>query len=348
MADRREVLLRSITVAVSRGLELGPLTNPVVTRDMGEIRYLDHVDTDSLRARYASHDRFDLDAIVPIDYASAGRSVHQTVGVDAPFDYVVASHVIEHVPDVIAWFWDIRSVLTDGGVLTLAIPDHRRCFDALRSATVAADVIGAHLARATVPSPAQVFDHYASAVAWHGLISWGEEPPFGELVAVHSLDEAIATARSVTASGDYHDVHCWVFTPRSFCRLVATLQQLALVPFSIETCTDSIGGEFFVTMRAADPVSATVSAAAPTDVSWSSSRGSESAAVRSELAAVIVGRDRLRDELAATVASRSWRITAPLRRLNGFHSRRSAGSASSLSASSGSTRSQRSRQSSQR
>jgi Methyltransferase domain len=345
MADRREVLLRSISVATDKGLELGPLTNPVVTRDMGEIRYLDHVDTATLRARYASHDGFDLDAIVPIDYASAGRSLGDTVGPDAPFDYVVASHVIEHVPDLIAWFDDVRSVLHDDGVLTLAIPDHRRCFDALRSPTVAADVVGAHLARATVPSPAQVFDHYASAVAWRGLISWGEEPPFGELVAVHSLDEAITTAQSVTASGDHQDVHCWVFTPRSFCRLVAVLQQLALVPFSIEACTDTIGGEFFVTMRASAPLSATVTAAALAGVNWSSTRGSEAAAVRSQLADIEAERDRLRDELAATIGSRSWRITAPLRRLNALHSRRSTTSASG---SSGSTRSQRSRQSSQR
>ena len=106
---------------------------------MGDIRYIDHVDTDELRARYATHVGFDIDAIVPIDYVTHG-SIYDTVGPDIPFDYVIVSHVIEHVPDVVGWLGDIRSVLSDDGVLSLAIPDHRRCFDALRSPTVTADL----------------------------------------------------------------------------------------------------------------------------------------------------------------------------------------------------------------
>ena len=168
MADRTESLLSSIDVASSKGLELGPLAKPVVRRDMGDVRYLDHVDTDALRARYATHDGFDVDAIVPIDYVSINGSIHDAVSPDIPFDYVIASHVIEHVPDLIGWLRDIRGVLRDDGVLSLAIPDHRRCFDALRSPTVTADVIDAHLTKPTIPTPRQVFDHYSCAVAWHG------------------------------------------------------------------------------------------------------------------------------------------------------------------------------------
>ena len=166
MAGRTDSLLQSIDVRSSKGLELGPLINPVVRRDMGEIRYIDHVDTDTLRARYATHDGFDIDAIVPIDYVSTTGSIHDTVGPDIPFDYVIASHVIEHVPDIVGWLADIRSVLKDDGVLSLAIPDHRRCFDALRSPTVTADLIHAYLTKPTTPSPRQVFDHYSSAVGW--------------------------------------------------------------------------------------------------------------------------------------------------------------------------------------
>ncbi|HEY0521693.1 MAG TPA: methyltransferase domain-containing protein, partial [Ilumatobacteraceae bacterium] len=184
MPARTDSLLKSIDVATAKGLELGPLINPVVRKDMGDVRYIDHVDTDALRARYATHVGFDVDAIVPIDYVSNG-SIRDAVGGDIPFDYVIASHVIEHVPDVIGWFADIRSVLRDDGVLSLAIPDHRRCFDALRSPTVTADLIEAYLTKPTIPSPRQVFDHYSAAVAWRGMIAWEEEPPFSDLVLVH-------------------------------------------------------------------------------------------------------------------------------------------------------------------
>jgi Methyltransferase domain len=316
MADRTTQIVDSINLATAKGLELGPLINPVVRRSDGDIRYLDHVDTDALRARYASHAGFDLDAIVPIDYAIGSGSIQTAVGDDAPFDYAIASHVIEHVPDMISWLHDIRSVLVDGGVLSLAIPDHRYCFDALRSPTVAADLVHAYLDQATIPSPRQVFDHYSSAVHWRGLIGWGEEPPFGELVAAHGEPEAMERATAAAATGEYVDVHCWVFTPRSFCRVIDSLQRLHLVPFSVETCTATTGGEFFATLRTADPAAATVPA-----VVEGSPRAAEAAVVREELTAARAALASATAELAAMKRSRSWRITKPLRGLNTLRSR---------------------------
>lgn len=305
MPGRTDALLKSIDVATSKGLELGPLINPVVLREMGDIRYIDHVDTDALRARYATHVGFDVDAIVPIDYVSHTGSIHDAVGPDIPFDYVIASHVIEHVPDVIGWLGDIRSVLRDDGVLSLAIPDHRRCFDALRSPTVTADLIHAHLTTPTIPSPRQVFDHYSSAVAWRGLISWEEEPPFEELVLIHSETEALERATTASTSGDYLDVHCWTFTPSSFTRLFGALTRLRLVPFSLESCSETVGGEFFATLRVADAATAV----SPTVGDGLLPTASEHAAVRAELRAG-------GPELKRVLASRSWQVTGPLRAVN--------------------------------
>ncbi|MEP7201790.1 MAG: class I SAM-dependent methyltransferase [Ilumatobacteraceae bacterium] len=310
MADRTDQLLRSIDVATAKGLELGPLANPAVPREMGDIRYLDHVDTDALRARYASHDGFDVDAIVPIDYVSNG-SIRDAVSADVSFDYVIASHVIEHVPDLVGWLRDVRSVLRDDGVLSLAIPDHRRCFDALRSPTVTADVVEARLTKAATPSPRQVFDHYSSAVAWHGFIAWEEEPPFAELVPVHSEHEALERAAAAVSSADYQDVHCWVFTPSSFERLFNALRRLQLVPFALDHCSDTIGGEFFATLRVAD---ATDGSAVQVDAGLPA-RTSEHAVLRYEL------RDK-GGELTRTLSSRSWSLTRPLRALNRLRARR--------------------------
>jgi len=306
MPGRTDSLLRSIDVASSKGLELGPLINPVVRRDMGDVRYIDHVDTDELRSRYATHVGFDVEAIVPIDYVTHG-SIYDTVGPDIPFDYVIASHVIEHVPDVIGWLGDIRSVLRDDGVLSLAIPDHRRCFDALRSPTVTADLIHAHLTKPAIPSPRQVFDHYSSAVAWRGLISWDQEPPFAELVPVHSEAEALERATTASTSGDYLDVHCWMFTPSSFTRVFGALTRLHLVPFSLETCSDTVGGEFFATLRVSDPSNASAPPVAGDEGLLPTA--SEDAAVRAELRSG-------GPELKRVLASRSWQVTKPLRVAN--------------------------------
>ena len=310
MGSRTEALLESIDVPRSKGLELGPLANPVVHRDMGQVRYIDHVDTDTLRARYATHVGFDIDAIVPIDYVLGSGSIRDVVEADVPFDYAIASHVIEHVPDLIGWLGDIHDVLRDGGILSLAIPDHRCCFDALRSPTVTADLVHAHLTSARVPTSRQVFDHYSCAVAWRGLIGWDVEPPFDELTLVHSEAEALERATAVLDSGEYQDVHCWMFTPSSFSRVFAALQRLRLVPFTLERCSDTVGGEFFATLRAVPKGAGRAPGTAD---------GTELPTPASEHAHL---RLRLRNtetelaELRFRRSWKSWKVVQPLRMLN--------------------------------
>ena len=322
MADRIEMLVGTIDIAAAKGLELGPLAKPVVARGRGDIRYLDHVDTDALRRRYASHVDFDIEAIVDIDYAIGDGTIGEAVGADAPFDYIVASHVIEHVPDLIGWLDELRGILRDDGVLSLAVPDHRRCFDTLRSPTVVADLVHAHLTGATAPTPRQVFDHYSSAVSWRlGSIEWPFEPPFDELVPVHSEQDAMQRATSAGATGEYDDVHCWVFTPRSFQRVIAGLQRLGLVAFRLESCSESVEGEFFARLIATTAAEATGSAVAQGPVE--DLRAAEAATVRAELNEARRQLAEATAELTAMEQSRSWRITAPLRAFNARRARRS-------------------------
>lgn len=308
---RTEALLESIDVARSKGLEFGPLANPVVRREMGEIRYLDHVDTDSLRARYATHQGFDIDAIVPIDYVMDGGTIADVVEADLPFDYAIASHVIEHVPDLVGWLGEVHDVLRVGGVLSLAIPDHRKCFDALRSPTVVADVIHAHLTKATVPTPRQVFDHYSCAVAWRGLISWEVEPPFGELTLIHSEPEALERATDVLGSGEYLDVHCWTFTPSSFRHLFAALAGLQLVPFALERCSETVNGEFFAALRALPD-----GAAAPPRTHEASPSLPPPASEHARLRARLHDTETALAELQFQHSWKSWKVVQPLRMLN--------------------------------
>jgi hypothetical protein len=50
-----------------------------------------------------------------------------------------------------------------------------------------------------------------------------------------SVAEAITNAREVTAQGAYLDVHCWVFTPTSFARLMEQATAAGLARFA---CVD--------------------------------------------------------------------------------------------------------------
>ena len=81
--------------------------------------------------------------------------------------------------------------------------------------------------------------------AWQGNLD-----PFA-LKRKHTLDEAMAIARDVLATRRYHDVHCWVFTPRSFAELFEQASGLGLINFACEAFFDTelYQIEFFVQLR---------------------------------------------------------------------------------------------------
>ena len=39
-----------------------------------------------------------------------------------PVDFIVASHVVEHVPDLVTWLSELHSALTEGGQVRLCSP----------------------------------------------------------------------------------------------------------------------------------------------------------------------------------------------------------------------------------
>jgi hypothetical protein len=59
---------------------------------------------------------------------------------------------------------------------------------------------------------------------------------------------AINLARDAYESGTYHDVHCWVFTPAGFCRLLERLAYEALVRYRCDAFYDTQRYEFDFTV----------------------------------------------------------------------------------------------------
>ena len=178
---RNEKLLFSIDPATQSGIEIGPLDKPVVTRDIGPIRYVDYLSTKELQARYADDPSVDTDRIMQVDYVLGSNTLAQAIGDMAPVDYVVASHIIEHTPDMIGWMKEIHAILRPGGVLSLAIPDKRYTFDFARSVTRPADVIEAYLHGYRKPSIRQIFDFVSSAVKVDAAQAWAGEIEENEL-----------------------------------------------------------------------------------------------------------------------------------------------------------------------
>lgn len=249
--------LIDIDLRTMRGLEIGPLASPVVRKDEGEILYVDHTNAEGLRAKYATDPGMQgrLDDIVNVDYViQPGQPLSDLVRPHLPFDYVIASHLIEHVPDVVGWIQDVGSILRQGGVLSLVVPDKRYCFDINRRVTEMSDILDAHLRRLTRPSYRQAFDAFSKVIevdcpaVWEGTVDYsGVRRSDCEDPDVSALDYCT----NALGSDQFVDLHCHVFTPRSFLEILHGLIRLRLMDFEVTSFfpTERNTFEFFVSLR---------------------------------------------------------------------------------------------------
>jgi len=239
MQTRREKLLASLDLQKQVGAEIGPLHNPLIRREDGHVIYIDHKCAEDLRKSYANDPNVQPESI-QVDAIWGGHTLQQAIaeyfqntdGSLRALDYVVASHVIEHVPDLVTWLQEIRSVLTPVGEVRLAIPDKRFTFDYLRSPTQLADVLAAYVARARIPNTHCLLDFCLNEVAVDTVAAWQGKLNVAELKKAHTVEGALWVARDALMNGSYHDVHCWVFTPCSFANLLVELAQADLIDFA--------------------------------------------------------------------------------------------------------------------
>ena len=126
---RRDLLTRGINASYDFGIEIGALNNPIIKPEDGNVKFVDYTTTEMLQS-YPHAETVKKDEIVNVDYVWPGSgSLAKIVEQQKCFDYAIASHVIEHVPNVLGWSQGIAEVLKDGGVFNLAIPDRRFTFD---------------------------------------------------------------------------------------------------------------------------------------------------------------------------------------------------------------------------
>ncbi len=237
-----------------KALEIGPLDRPILSKDEVDVTYVDYTDTETLKQNYASAPDHDVAKIVNVDAVWGERTLPDALGEGVLADLVVASHVIEHVPDVITWFQEIGSALKSHGTVRLAIPDRRYCFDVRRRDSTVAELIYSYILRARKPLPHQILDFSLNFFAVDVAEAWGGVANIQEVVSESEVNHAIAVAKCVMDSGEYLDIHCWVFTPLSFSRVMWQLSIAGLINFSCSCWFDTEINEleFFVVMQKCD------------------------------------------------------------------------------------------------
>ena len=124
--SRRPALLKLLS---GSGIEIGPLDHPIQAPHL-DIKFVDRMTVAELREQYPELANND---IVEPDIIDNGETL-DTIA-DNSQDFVVASHVIEHIPNPIQALLTWQRVLKPGGRLFLAAPASDITFDRTRELT---------------------------------------------------------------------------------------------------------------------------------------------------------------------------------------------------------------------
>ena len=234
--------------ADTRGLEIGPGFDPVMPkRDGHQVQTLDHMSAEDLRVKYGNDPGVDVSRIEDVDFVSDGGPILELIGERAHFDYIVASHVIEHTVDFLGFLLDCQALLKPEGKLVLAVPDMRFSFDCLRPLTTVGQVIEVHAIRPKRHSVGKIFDEMAYNCQRDGAIAWNRNTN-GELQFFRPITDAKWITEQYQAGDMFVDIHAWQFTPSSFRLIIKDLGELGLLGLRELSFETSVHSEFFVVL----------------------------------------------------------------------------------------------------
>ncbi len=241
-----------------KGLEIGPSHHPVVPKRNGYcVETVDWLDQEGLREHY-KNDGVDLEAIEPVDYVWKGGSYYELIQKSNYYDYIIASHMIEHTTNFVGFLQDCSKLLKEEGLLRLAVPDKRYCFDHYRYTTSLAEILNNAYTPNHLQSVGNVAEYYMNVVSRKGRISWNK-PIFSILdfamrhqktnyKYLHDKTIVMDGIRRVCA-GEYIDIHHYVFTPASFALLIYDLRILEMIDMKIVHMWNTRRNEFIVTLQ---------------------------------------------------------------------------------------------------
>ncbi|MBX2849249.1 MAG: class I SAM-dependent methyltransferase [Acidiferrobacterales bacterium] len=250
----RNRLTYDLDLAKLAGIEIGPLVNPIVKREVSNVKYVDRASTDELKKWYSRDPNINVDEIMHIDYIWGDQSLEEATSGADQFDYCVASHVIEHIPDLITWLGEIASILKVGGVACFAVPDKRYTFDYLRSVTTIADIVDSHFQKLRKPSFRHIYDHFSNHTELDIEEAWSDGFDGRYLKPSSPPSKAYSACIDALENDKYVDSHCSVFTEQSFFDLLHSISELGLLDFKIRKHfpVETYMFEFFVQLEKID------------------------------------------------------------------------------------------------
>ena len=259
--DRNDLLLKYLDLS-EPGIEIAPYFRPLVRkRDGHPVLYFDIFDAPHLRelARKDSNilDQWvqDIDEVDVVgDAGNIGEAI-ATLGREGQFQYVVSSHNFEHLPNPLRFLQGCERALKPGGVLSMAVPDGRACFDHFRMPTRLSDWLSAYHRNLSQPSAESIFDSRSNLATFRakgesrvGCDLRYDDP--NQFVPEKALRSAYADYLDhLQPDRPYVDAHCTVTFGAALENMLWDLRFLGLISFDIVEVTATQGLEFYVHLR---------------------------------------------------------------------------------------------------
>jgi SAM-dependent methyltransferase len=332
MTTRAEILLAPVP-REGRIIEIGPSFSPIAPKSAGwNSASIDHLTRDGLVAKYTGFPGVDVSQIESVDFVWSDGPLSAAVPTarHSTFDAFIASHVIEHTPDLIAFLDSATTLLKPEGVVILAIPDKRYCFDYFQQLTTTGQLLDAHAERRSRHTSSLAFDHFAYQVEDGGTAAWSPRPSQG-ICFVNKLETARDYFSTFKDSSDYLDLHAWHFVPSSFELLLLELARLEMTDWRVESITPAEGCEFFAWLRRGGAAKAAMSGEelaaqrmtllkrtlleTKAQIDWLLEGEPGQAETQQRAAALEAEVVMARAERDALLNSATWRATLPLRRV---------------------------------
>ena len=251
------------------GIEVAPFFNPAVPKrsgndvfiidvfETGKLREIAETDVDIPNERI--HEIEEVDFVG--DACQVGMFVKEA-SLTGRLSYIISSHNFEHLPNPILFLQGCSDALKEGGVLSMAVPDYRACFDYYRMPTRLSDWLKAYHENRKKPSPETVFDndtmgcrYIKNGKSLPGCNIAKDDP--GKFIANRQLVSAYEQYQSsIHAQGSYRDVHCSVLFPELLELLFRDLRHMGLMDLDLIEVTRTHGLEFFVHLRKSNEKSA--------------------------------------------------------------------------------------------
>ncbi len=243
--NRKKIILKHIDKN-GTGIEIGPSHNPIAAKKDGyNVHIIDHASREKLIEKYTGHN-INLDDIEEVDFVWNGQPFTEFAKKNT-YDWIIASHVIEHVPNLISFLINCSEVLKEDGLISLAIPDKRYCFDHYRPHSGLSSIIDSYYYNNSISSPGAVSEYFLNVVCKAGALTWHQKTR-GKYELIHLLEEAQHEMNLVIRDKVYRDVHSWCFVPHSFRLIIHDLHSLGLIPLREMDFISPYGGEFYMVL----------------------------------------------------------------------------------------------------